>query len=76
MKSGIRLAIGLLLVVSLTITMTACSSSGYAPEDGGSTGTTTVVVHHGYGYGPGWGGGWGGYYPGGGVVIGGPVIYH
>lgn len=72
MKSGIRLAIGLLLVVSLTITMTACSSSGYAPEGG----TTTVVVHHGYGYGPGWGGGWGGYYPGGGVVIGGPVIYH
>ena len=69
MKSRSRLIVGLLLVVAIAFTWTACSSDGY-------TGTTSVYVGHGYGgYGPGWGYGWGGYggyYPPP-VVIGPPV---
>jgi hypothetical protein len=57
MKTRTRLIFGLLLVVAIAFTWTACSSDGYA-----GSGTSTVYVGHGYGgYGSGWGGGWGGY---------------
>lgn len=54
-NSYVRVILGVLLVMVLALTWTACSSDGY-------TGSTTVYVGHGYGgYGPGWGVGWGGY---------------
>jgi len=56
MNSHTRMILGVLLVVVIALTFTACSSDGYYPT------TSTVYVSHGYGgYGPGFGHGWGGY---------------